>query len=326
MKNQQTKRIDGLLKGLIVYFLLFLQGCVPSCPQKMEPVIICTPSTHQISQLSSPFPPLSSEEKQQEWGKELLIGDVFAREWDLYRAITCYKRALILIPQEAIERRLQLRYDLILAYYLGNKYQEVITNFEEGELAEATPHFPAFNHLLVIVYDSYSQLQIYEKATCVMQAIQKYSPETAEDLNLYSTIKSGDLESTREVIENHRTSEDMRADLDFYEQYAKSPKIARRLNAILPGAGYYYVGQKRSALTSFLINSLFTWASYEFFHRGYIGAGCITASLEAGWYLGGINGAGIEAHEFNTRLFEGMGKKVLTTHQCFPVLMFEKSF
>jgi tetratricopeptide (TPR) repeat protein len=326
MQKAKIKWSDRFFKGIIAFLLLFLGGCVPNCPHQMDPVIVCAPPVYQISQLPNTFPPLSDEEKQQEWGKELVIGDVFAREWDLYRAITCYKRALILIPQEAVDRRLQLYYDLILAYYLGNKYQEVITLFEEGELSQADSHFPAFNHLLVMLYDSYQQVHIDEKAACVMQAIQKYSPETAEDLLLYTFIKTGELEAARKQIEQHRESEALRADLDFYDQYAKSPQLARRLNAILPGAGYYYVGQKRSAITSFLINTLFVWASYEFFNRGYTAAGCITSSLEAGWYLGGINGAGIEAHEFNTRLYEGVGKKMLNTHSCFPLLMFETSF
>jgi hypothetical protein len=118
----------------------------------------------------------------------------------------------------------------------------------------------------------------------------------------------------------------MEKDFAFYEQFTKSPSKARTLNAILPGAGYAYVGQKRSAVTSFLINALFTAAAYQFFSRGYTAAGAITASLEMGWYFGGINGAGIEANEYNARIFEGVGRKMLTDHTCFPVLMFETSF
>ena len=72
-------------------------SCQPAC-QKMEPTIICRLPTHRISTLPSAFPPLSSEERQQEWAKELLMGDAFAKECDFYRAITCYKRALILLP------------------------------------------------------------------------------------------------------------------------------------------------------------------------------------------------------------------------------------
>lgn len=300
-------------------------SCQPVCHQ-MEPTINCQIPSYRISVMPSAFPPFSSEESCQEWARELLIGNAFAKECDFYRAITAYKRALILIPSTEADRRQQIEYDLMLAYYLGGKHQEVLNIFESSEICQASPSFPAFNQLLLIVYDSYLQTNQEEKAACVLEAISKFSPESAEDLSLYQTLKSAEVEEARCLISRHRESAAMGMDFALYDQFAKSPSKARTLNALLPGAGYYYVGQRRSAATAFIINALFTAAAYQFFARGYPAAGAITASLEMGWYLGGINGAGIEAHEFNTRLFEGVSKKILTDNACFPVLMFETSF
>ena len=300
-------------------------SCQPVCHQ-MEPTITCQIPAYRIGVMPSAFPPLSDEEYQHEWAKELLIGNAFAKESDFYRAITCYKRALILLPAAENDRRQQIDYDLMLAYYLGCKYQEALNIFESSAICQATPAFPAFNQLLLIVYDCYLQTHQEEKAACALEAIQKFSPESAEDLSLYQSLKTGEVEEVRCLISQHREADVMQADFDFYEQFAKSPSKARALNALLPGAGYYYVGQRRSAVTSFIINALFTAAAYQFFARGYPAAGALTASLELGWYLGGINGAGIEANEFNTRLYEGVGKKILTDNACFPVLMFETSF
>lgn len=311
------------------FMTIGLISCLASCQptyQRMEPVIVYPESTSEVSELPSPFPPLTEEELNEDWGKELSIADTFARELDLYRAITCYKRALILLPEEAIERELQIKYDLILCYYLGQKYQEAVNLFEESELTNINPLFPAFSNLLLILYDSYSQLRQEDKANQVWQLIDKCSPETATDLTLYSIIKKGELAQVEEAISSHRNQEKMQETLAVYYQHAKSPKKARTLNAILPGAGYYYIGQKKSALTSFLINTLFTAAAYQFFDRGYWAAGLITTSLELGWYLGGINGAGLEAEEFNTHLYEGAGKKILIDNALFPILMFETSF
>ncbi|CUI15968.1 conserved hypothetical protein [Candidatus Protochlamydia naegleriophila] len=310
---------------LMIGLALTTVGCQPShC--KIDPVIIYTPPPHRISNLPSAFDPLSAEERQEEWAKELLIGDVFAEEWDLYRAITSYKRALILLPEDAIERRLQIEYDLIFCYYLGLKYQEAVNIFEESDLIQANPLFPAFNNLLIILYECYKQLGQEDKAACLQEAIQKCSPETAEDLSLFWLLKKKQLEEAQALICEHRDFETIQPQLNLYYQYAKSPKRARMLNAVLPGAGYYYVGQRKSALTSFLINALFTYAAYQFFQRGYPAAGLITASMEMGWYYGGINGAGIEAEEFNNRLYEGVSKQILVDHKFFPVLMFETSF
>ena len=42
-------------------------------------------------------------------------------------------------------------------------------------------------------------------------------------------------------------------------------------------------------------------------------AGIFTASLEAGWYLGGINGAGLSAKIYNDRLYSELGKEALSS-------------
>lgn len=308
-----------------LFFVVALAGCAPAC-LKMEPSIICPVLTEKISALPSAFPPLSLREQKQEWAKELLCGEAFSSEWDLYRAITCFKRALILLPLEERARRLQLDYDMILCYYLGNKYEEALQIFEKSEISHATPDFPAFNNLLIIIFDCYQQTGEEEKAECVMEAIRKYSPDTATDLELYWDLNSCKLEEARYIISQHRDAKEMEEILACYDRNVKSIAKARALNAILPGAGYYYVGQHRSAFTSFVINALFIAASYECFRHGYPAAGIITASLEAGWYFGGINGAGIEANAFNTRLYEGMSHNLLKNHFCFPIFMFETSF
>lgn len=321
-----NKEALAIVKAFSIFGLLFLLlGCQTNC-SKMEPTIICPVQIERFSEMPSSFAELSNEEREQEWGKELVLGYAFAKEWDLYRAITCYKRALILLPECDIDRRLQLEYSLIQCYYLGNKYQEALTLFERSELSQAQASFPAFKNLLLIIYDCYLSTDQDEKASCVLNAIQLYSDETFTDLELYEALKKGEVDQARCLVENHCHLESLQKDFAFYDQFAKSPRKARVLNAILPGAGYYYVGEKKSAVTSFIINTLFTAAAYQFFHRGYVAAGAITTSLELGWYLGGINGAGIEAQQFNTRLFEGVSRRMLLKNDGFPVLMFETSF
>jgi len=325
LQNLNCCRKRSFSRLLIVGVALILGGC-QTASEPPEPLLTCPLPTRQISALPSAFPPLSPRERQEEWAKELFMGDMFAKECDFYRAITCYKRALIVLPPIEIKRHAQIDYDLMLCYYFGGKYQEVIHLFEASDLSQATPDFPSFNHLLLVVYECYLQIKQQGRAQCLLDIIRKFSPETADDLLLYETLKRGDIDCARSLISQHREREAMEKEVAFYDQRAKSSEKARLLNALLPGAGYYYVGQRRSALTSFLINTLFTAAAYQFFHRGYPAAGAITASLEAGWYLGGINGAGIEAQEFNTRLYEGISRKILTDHACFPLLMFETSF
>lgn len=323
MKISLSKIKQWLSQTIYLGLVLACTSCQLSTCALQPEIVYTAPS--RITRQPSAFTSLDEEEWKQEWAKELVIGDAFAREWDFYRAITCYKRALILIPSDS-QRRLQLEYDIILCYYLANKYAEAIDVFESSCLTIVNPTFPAFNQLLLMVYDCYLHEDKEERAQTIFETIQKFSPETSADLTIYQNLVAGRLCEAQADIEQHPDFASIQPEMDSYYALAKSPDKARRLNMVLPGAGYYYVGQHKTAVTAFLINALFILASYECFRHGYPAAGIITASLESGWYLGGINGAGIAAQEYNNRLYEGTTKKILRDHCFFPVLMFETTF
>lgn len=90
--------------------------------------------------------------------------------------------------------------------------------------------------------------------------------------------------------------------------------------------GYLYTGQKKTALTSFLLNGLFLAATVELFRNGYPVAGVLTASLEFGWYFGGINGAGLSAKYYNDQLYSSCMQEAMLTENLFPVFLLQKSF
>jgi tetratricopeptide (TPR) repeat protein len=306
---------------------LVLYGCsVIHSKDRLEPRLNYEAPSYIVESLPSSFEPLSDDDRKESWGKELLLGDAFAREMDLYRALTCYKSAIILLPENQVERRLQLDYNIILCYYLGHKYREAVNVFEKSQLTEANALFPAFNNLLIILYDAYLKADQPDKAERIHELILKCSSETAIDLSLYHSISEGEIVEAECISSTHREAEKLQTYFDSYYAQTLSPKKARLLNAILPGAGYYYIGQTRSAVTSFMINALFSAAAYQLFHRGYWAGGAIVTSLEMGWYVGGINGAGIEAQEFNNQLYRGMATKLLSDQKFFPVLMFETAF
>jgi tetratricopeptide (TPR) repeat protein len=293
----------------------------------LEPDIIYTPQQRHIEELPSAFPTLSANERDTPWGREMLIGRAFARELDLYRAITAYKRALVLLPACEQPRRDQITYDIILCYYLGGKYQEAIETFESSELRDATAaSFPAFGDLLILLYEAYRQDCRFERAEAIRSVIEKCSPETADDLTLSEAILNGNIASTRCLAEGRLDEREVTSWLNCYCAEAKSVRAAQWLNGLLPGAGYLYVGQAKTALTSLILNGLFIAATYQFFDHHYPAAAIITLSLEAGWYFGGINGAGLAAKEYNQRLYENYGKEILVETRLFPIMMFEYAF
>ena len=84
--------------------------------------------------------------------------------------------------------------------------------------------------------------------------------------------------------------------------------------------------EKAGALTALLLNGLFIFAAYEFFHHGHTAGGIIVSGFEAGWYFGGIYGAGEEAKYYNERIYEKMANRTLSEHKLFPILMMEHTF
>lgn len=320
--NKQYTHSSFLSKGkksglFLLLICVFFTSCHPNS-LLLEPNIRLTPQARQVDCLPSSFPRLTFEELETDWGKELQIAEVFSRDFDLYRAITAYKRALVLIPFQNIERRLQIEFGMIQCYYLGEKYQEVVDAFEKSELTAVPRSFPPFEELLLMLQDAYKQLGHHEKAERVFKVMENAYPESAEKLELAEAYIRADLPRLAKLNQQEF--------LWNYHHQAKSVKKAQALNAFLPGAGYYYVGQKKAAITSFVINSLFIAAAYYFFDNHNIPAGLITTSLEMGWYFGGINGAGLAAKEYNERLYENSAKETLFKNRLFPVLMFHTCF
>lgn len=309
-----------------LFAFLGLASC-QHAKNELDPVVRYDPPKAYVEHLPAvPFPELTELDMRQAWGKEFYIGLCFAREYDFYRAITAFKRALILIPDEKIDRRLQVEYEIVLCYYLGNKYLEAVEAFEDGRLFQITQDFPAFHEISLILYDCYEKTCQPEKACSILNLINQSDPQEAQTVELGTALSHADFNAINLLSCGLPSQEPIECFLTNFQRHSKSVREAQLLNAILPGAGYLYVGQKRSALTSFLLNGLFIAAAYQFFHRGDIAAGIITTSFELGWYFGGINGAGIEARQYNHYLYQTKVEKLMIKEGLFPVLLFQAAF
>src|SRR5271170_7259307 len=113
---------------LLMTLMAFFSACT-RVPNQIDPVIKAPPHPKEIQRERrmplylpqdfslSPFVPLSEEESCTDWGKEYRIALSFAQDFDLYRAITGFKRALFLMPPENVDRRLEVEYAVALAYF-----------------------------------------------------------------------------------------------------------------------------------------------------------------------------------------------------------------
>lgn len=314
-----------LCQMLLFLFLQVVSSCT-CCYEKIEPQIYCSVQDYYLTQLPPPFPALTTQEQMEPWGREYWVGQSFARELDFYRAITGFKRADFLIPKEYLQRRLEIHYHILLSYYLGRRYEEIEATFLQTPLFQVDANFPAYCDLLVILYDTYDQLSHCEKAKNILPLIGQVNPGIQEGLILSSTLQKGDLCALRTWDCSSSFATGISELLTQYDSCKKSPGIARGLNSLLPGSGYLYLGQKQTAFTAFLVNGLFIAATVQFFRHGYTAAGIITASFEAGWYLGGIVGAGHEAKFYNERLYEQCATPFMNRNGLFPVFMLHYGF
>jgi tetratricopeptide (TPR) repeat protein len=311
------------------FFLAIAFLIASSCyrvPDKIDPRISYQIQDQHFARLSSAFPPLSPAEKGSDWGKEYIIGRAFAEELDLYRAVSTFKRAAILLPEGDLSRKLEIQYDILLCFFLGKRYDEAIESFDKSDLSRVDKSFPAYHDLLLVLYECYREMDDPEKQQRIYELMEKSYPDTAEKIRLSRAIREGDLAQVDCFAQGFKQDSYLDDLLNCYWSEKKSVATAQFLNAILPGAGYLYIGQRKSAFTAFLLNGLFIAAAVQFFRHRHVAAGVITTGFEAGWYFGGIYGAGEEAKFYNERLYERNASHVLNERHLFPSLMMKYEF
>lgn len=310
---------------LLLLACLTFAGC-KRVDDRIEPTLSYSVQDRYLLSLPSPFPPLSEEEKAEDWGREMQIGFGFAHQLDLYQAMTAFKRAEFLIPQEEKERLVEIQYEILLCYYMGKKWDDTIYFFERSELRYVNQNFPAFHDLLVIMNETYQEAGMENKSEKFLHVIYNNYPEEGEKLILSKALVQGDIDTVKSIAAGPPEQVYLENFLNEYRSRKKSVATAQTLNAFLPGAGYLYLGQNQSATTAFFLNGLFIAASTLFFLDGNIAAGAIFTSFEAGWYFGGIYGAGLEAKAYNERLFESMATPMMHREKLFPALMLNYAF
>lgn len=310
------------LKQLLLFAgaLLITTSCHKTC-DAMSPLLTSPKIGKDIAFGKTPFESLSAEEKQEPWGKEWLIGKAFALEGDYYRALTSFKRGLILVPSLETKRIFQFRFAIFLTYYHADKFLDAVETFERYHLIETDASFPGLSTLLTAAFHAYLQIGNEEMAQLILSRLQQIDPETSEKMVFFWAVQKPAVEELA-----HVSNPEGKNFASTFEQERKSPKTARMLNAVLPGAGYFYVGQKQTAATSLALNTIFLYTAYQLFDRGYTAMGIFVLSLESGWYFGGINGAGEAAVEYNEHLYAEKATPLLIREKSFPILRMEYTF
>ena len=320
----QRRRVAKIAPLRLCVKILFLLLC--GCHRNNDdshPKLSYSVQDRYLRQLPSPFTPLSPAERQQDWGREYIIAMGFAHQLDLYPAMNGFKRTLFLLPPDQIQRRMEIEYDIFLCYYFGQKYTDAVYTFEQGTLRNAASDFPAYRDLLTILYDCYLETDAQEKADQMLSYIEQNYPDLGTNLSYSGLLIQGDIPKLDALDPKPPSLENL---LTNYHAQAKSPTTAKALNAVFPGAGYFYLGQPQSAFTAMLLNGLFIWGSVYAYQHHQLPLGIILTSFEAGWYFGGIYGAGVEAKHYNERIYEHLATPMMNREKLFPILMLKYAF
>lgn len=307
-----------------IFFLVLLAGCY-RVSEEVAPKIPA-PCFVKGTNAPSPFKPLREDEKMSDWAKEYKLGLAFAHECDLYRAITSFKRALFLLSEthpDSVYRRQEIVYMMLLSYYLGEKWEEAIALVESGEFGEVDQFFPAYHDLILILYDTYSRVGNLARATYFQEKIKDYDAKLASKMQTLTFLQGGGFP---ELLKDEGAPLYQKEMVAHYLSQKKNVKRASFLNAIMPGAGYYYVGLKQTAVCAFLVNGLFIAGAAEAFIHHNIPLGVILTSLESGWYFGGIYGGALAAKSYNENLYLCFAERISKREALFPILHLNFSF
>jgi len=284
------------------------QGCAPR-REGLAPLSVPV-NTIQLRHLPTLLKPFTDDTTP--WGVELKLGRSFAQEGDFYRAITCFKRALILLPADMSVWRLHIQYAIVLSYCLAGRWKDALEAYRSSDLDTATPEFEAYNDLLLLL----QEILLQNGDGAAAERLDVYLDERArQESQLSRQLQLRQWQSIEQPIFRDRWSANYR-----------DPRRASMYQALLPGAGYAYVGQKKAALTSFMVNALTVWGIVTLAkHRQWSGV-ALLGSMEVGWYFGGIQGAALAAQQWNDQLGSSLAYPILRDDKVYPLLRITHTF
>lgn len=268
---------------------------------------------HDFCSLVSP----TKLESNEVWFKEYKIGEAFAQQKEYLEAIHSFKRAHILAPKESLNA-LSLEYAIVLCYYHLKEYEKLIQYFETHSLLYATSDFLAYEDLLHMVHFSYAWLKDIQKADIIGKQLALVSEQDPKKVELISALFDHNYDQVT-VLSNELTHSDWATKLvRQFKEKQKSRVAAQWYNAILPGVGYYYLGQKKAALTAFLVNFFLIYGAIQVFRKKHYVLGAFVALFAFGWYAGGILGMDGATKEYNEIVYSTFANKVFYEHHLNP--------
>jgi tetratricopeptide (TPR) repeat protein len=256
---------------------------------------------------------------------QLKMADVFMEQGEYYRAITEYKKFLILFPDS--EKADYALFKTGMAYYRGEEYEPSVQSFsllrEKYKTSRYLPEASYYEGL------SYWKMKNPEKARTTFDTLSEVFPRSefallalvagsllaleAEDI----TGSLNRLERLTDRYPEYSGSKNVEEAMPLIDQYPRLPQksktLAAGMSAIVPGSGYIYADQVGDGITAFIINGLFIAGTViAISGENYAVAG-IVGGIGVPFYVGNIYGSANAAKKWNLGVKRELRNKVFLT-------------
>lgn len=258
-------------------------------------------------------------------GVQLKIADAFFDEAEYYRAVTEYKKFLILFP--ASQRTDYAFFKIASAYLQGEEYDSAAHAF--AVLREKCPSSPYGISSRYLEGVSCWRSKDIQRAWAAFRAViisHPSSPEAPLALAASALIALDkeaphacrqDLEELRRRYPEHTLASRAQEALDLLDQYQKLPQksefVAGAMSAVLPGSGYLYAGRCGDGVTAFLLNGLGIAGAITAANQGNYAVSTIVGGVGLPFYFGNIYGSANAAKRWNAHARSELRHRIRTT-------------
>lgn len=256
---------------------------------------------------------------------QLKIADAFMNEGEFYRAVTEYKKFLILFPESDYSD--YVRFKIGMACYHGEEYENsarsfasVADSYRDSAYAPQARYHEGLSYWKIknygaaentfkkVIFDypnsEYAPLALLARA--MMALDQDRADAGRHELQTLIITYPGypGTGKAREAI----------GLLDEYQNLPRKSEVAAGvLSAVLPGSGYFYAEHYGDGITALLINGLAIAGTVTAIYQENYAVAGIVGGIGLPFYFGNIHGSANAARKWNLGVRKELRNKIQVT-------------
>lgn len=242
------------------------------------------------------------------------LGDAFMEEGEYYRAVTEYKKLLILFPES--EKADYALCKIGAAYYQGEEYEDCVESFSSLRVKyKRSKYLEESQFYQGLCLWKLKKLESARETFDDLAASHPQSPYAPSSLVGASLVAldQGNVPVSRNRLEQLMTrypgdesARNAKEAMSLVSRYKNLPRksetLAAIMSAIIPGSGYLYAGHFGDGVTAFLINGLWIAGAVTGIRAEYYAVAGVLAGVGLPFYVGNIYGSANAAKKWNLRV------------------------